>query len=145
MSGLLALAVREAAALYGVRPEALTAKGRSKAAVEPRQLAIYALRLGTGLPSTLIGPALGHADHSTVAYSARRAHERAQRDPVFRARALALSETLRAASRGAPAGSEELGLRRLSLTEIDGALEALDQARLALVTVRELALGAAGR
>jgi hypothetical protein len=142
VNALVALAVREAGALYGLAPDALTDGGRGrKTLTEPRQLVIYALRQATNLPAAAIAAALNRRDHTTVLYSARRAHERAARDPMFRARAIALVEILRAASRGGAAGHEELGLRRLSLTEIDGALAALDQARLALATVRDLATG----
>jgi chromosomal replication initiator protein len=71
---------------WGVTPEGLRSKTRTKNLTLPRQIAMYLARdlLGTQLME--IGHAFGGRDHSTVIHSIEKITEATQVDPVFKTR-----------------------------------------------------------
>jgi len=79
---------------FGVRPEQLKAKGRSKEVVLPRQLAMYLIRerLSASLPE--IGQFFGGRDHTTVLYAVQKIERQLKTDPKLKAAAEELLERL---------------------------------------------------
>src|SRR5205823_7174752 len=63
------------AAEWGVTPEGLQSKTRTKTLTTPRQVAMFLCRELLGLQLVEIGNAFGGRDHSTVIHSLERAQE----------------------------------------------------------------------
>jgi chromosomal replication initiator protein len=66
---------------WGVTPEGLRSKTRTKALTTPRQIAMYLMRELLGLQLVEIGAAFGGRDHSTVIHSLERVGEMLAGDP----------------------------------------------------------------
>jgi chromosomal replication initiator protein len=67
---------------WGVTPEGLRSKTRTKTLTTPRQIAMYLMRELLGLQLVEIGAAFGGRDHSTVIHSLERATEILASDPT---------------------------------------------------------------
>jgi chromosomal replication initiator protein len=83
---------------WGVTPDGLKSKTRTKTLTVPRQVAMHLCRELLGLQLVEIGSAFGGRDHSTVIHSLERATEAMAEDPAFGARVAKLRsmlETLR--------------------------------------------------
>ena len=97
--GLTMDAIQSAVAKeWGVTPDALKSKTRTKALTVPRQVAMHLAREMLGIQLVEIGNAFGGRDHSTVIHSIERAGEQVAAEESFRARVekvRALLETLR--------------------------------------------------
>jgi chromosomal replication initiator protein len=74
------------AAEWGVTPEGLQSKTRTKTLTTPRQVAMHLCRELLGLQLVEIGNAFGGRDHSTVIHSLERAQEMIGEDDIFRKR-----------------------------------------------------------
>ena len=74
------------AAEWGVTPEGLQSKTRTKTLTTPRQVAMWLRRELLALQLVEIGNAFGGRDHSTVIHSLERAVEMMNEDTGFRAR-----------------------------------------------------------
>lgn len=70
----------------GVTPEALCAKRRTHALVEPRQVAMHVCRAALGMTLHDIGARFGGRDHSTVIHAIDRVRTRLASDAGFAAR-----------------------------------------------------------
>jgi chromosomal replication initiator protein len=68
---------------WGVTPEGLRSKTRTKALTAPRQVAMYLMRELLGLQLVEIGGAFGGRDHSTVIHSLERVAAVVKEDPSF--------------------------------------------------------------
>ena len=68
---------------WGVTPEGLRSKTRTKALTTPRQVAMYLMRNLLGLQLVEIGAAFGGRDHSTVIHSLERVLAMMREDPSF--------------------------------------------------------------
>ncbi len=82
---------------WGVTPEGLRSKTRTKTLTTPRQIAMYLMRELLGLQLVEIGAAFGGRDHSTVIHSLERVAEMLAGDPAVAqrvARLRAMLETL---------------------------------------------------
>ena len=71
---------------WGVTPEGLRSKTRTKNLTVPRQVAMYLMRELLGMQLVEIGAAFGGRDHSTVIHSLERVGEMSQEDPAFASR-----------------------------------------------------------
>jgi chromosomal replication initiator protein len=89
------LIAQRVAAEWGVTPEALASKRRTKEVVEPRQVAMHLCREILGMTLTDIGAAFGGRDHSTVIHGLERVHAEMRFNPAFSARIRRLEEALR--------------------------------------------------
>jgi chromosomal replication initiator protein len=74
------------AAEWGVRPEALATKRRTRDLTVPRQVAMYLLKDLLDLSLVRIGALFGGRDHSTVIHSIRKVEQDMETDPSFAAR-----------------------------------------------------------
>jgi chromosomal replication initiator protein len=84
---------------WGVTPDGLKSKTRTKTLTVPRQVAMYFCRELLGLQLVEIGGAFGGRDHSTVIHSLERVSESMKDDPGFADRVVKLRgmlESLRA-------------------------------------------------
>jgi chromosomal replication initiator protein len=79
---------------WGVTPEGLRSKTRTKALTTPRQVAMYLMRELLGLQLVEIGAAFGGRDHSTVIHSLDRASSMLREDPAFALRVAKLRAQL---------------------------------------------------
>ena len=79
---------------WGVTPEGLRSKTRTKALTAPRQVAMYFMRELLGLQLVEIGAAFGGRDHSTVIHSLERVAGTLQEEPAFAQRVGKLRATL---------------------------------------------------
>jgi chromosomal replication initiator protein len=68
---------------WGVTPEGLRSKTRTKALTAPRQVAMYLMRELLGLQLVEIGAAFGGRDHSTVIHSLERVNGSMKEEPSF--------------------------------------------------------------
>ena len=68
---------------WGVTPEGLRSKTRTKALTTPRQVAMYFMRELLSLQLVEIGAAFGGRDHSTVIHSLERVAGTLKEEPVF--------------------------------------------------------------
>ena len=68
---------------WGVTPEGLRSKTRTKALTTPRQVAMYYMRELLGMQLVEIGGAFGGRDHSTVIHSLDRVLSMMKEDPSF--------------------------------------------------------------
>jgi chromosomal replication initiator protein len=80
---------------WGVKPEALASKRRTKDLTVPRQVAMYLLKELLDLPLVHIGDLFGGRDHSTVIHSIRKVRAAMEDDPAFRTRVEELERALR--------------------------------------------------
>jgi len=79
---------------WGVTPEGLRSKTRTKALTAPRQVAMHFMRELLGLQLVEIGAAFGGRDHSTVIHSLDRVAGMLNEDPFFAQRVGKLRATL---------------------------------------------------
>ncbi|HET8655667.1 MAG TPA: chromosomal replication initiator protein DnaA [Longimicrobiaceae bacterium] len=77
---------RKVAKAWGVSPEALQSKRRTKDLTVPRQVAMYLIKDLFDLPLVEIGKLFGGRDHSTVIHSISKVEEEMARDEGFRRR-----------------------------------------------------------
>ncbi|HWO89723.1 MAG TPA: chromosomal replication initiator protein DnaA [Gemmatimonadales bacterium] len=71
---------------WGVTPEGLRSKARTKRLTVPRQVAMYLARNVLGMQLVEIGQAFGGRDHSTVIHSVEKVERQLARDQSFRDR-----------------------------------------------------------
>jgi len=71
---------------WGVTPEGLRAKARTKTLTIPRQVAMYLARDMLGMQLVEIGQAFGGRDHSTVIHSVDKVERQMMRDRTFKER-----------------------------------------------------------
>lgn len=71
---------------WGVTPEGLRSKTRTKTLTLPRQIAMFLSRELLGTQLMEIGSAFGGRDHSTVIHSIEKISEATRSDPVFKTR-----------------------------------------------------------
>ena len=81
---------------WGVTPEGLRSKTRTKNLTVPRQIAMFLTRELLGTPLMEIGHAFGGRDHSTVIHSIEKITDATQSDPVFKTRVDKLRSMLEA-------------------------------------------------
>jgi chromosomal replication initiator protein len=86
-SALTVVGIQQAVAKeWGVTPEGLRSKSRTKHLTTPRQVAMYLIRELLGVQLVEIGGAFGGRDHSTVIHSLEKVTEMLEGDPDFRRR-----------------------------------------------------------
>jgi chromosomal replication initiator protein len=71
---------------WGVTPEGLRSKARTKTLTVPRQVAMYLARDMLGMQLVEIGQAFGGRDHSTVIHSVDKVERQMMRDRGFKER-----------------------------------------------------------
>jgi chromosomal replication initiator protein len=71
---------------WGITPDGLKSKTRTKTLTVPRQVAMHLAREMLGMQLVEIGNAFGGRDHSTVIHSIERTGELMTEDPAFRGR-----------------------------------------------------------
>jgi chromosomal replication initiator protein len=71
---------------WGVTPEGLRSKARTKTLTVPRQIAMYLARDMLGMQLVEIGQAFGGRDHSTVIHSVDKVERQMMRDRTFKER-----------------------------------------------------------
>jgi chromosomal replication initiator protein len=71
---------------WGVTPEGLRSKARTKTLTVPRQVAMFLARNLLGLQLVEIGQAFGGRDHSTVIHSVSKVEREMEHDRQFRDR-----------------------------------------------------------
>ena len=71
---------------WGVTPEGLRSKSRTKTLTVPRQVAMFLARDLLGMQLVEIGQAFGGRDHSTVIHSVGKVEHQMRRDRQFRER-----------------------------------------------------------
>lgn len=71
---------------WGVTPEGLKSKTRTKTLTLPRQIAMFLARELLGTQLMEIGSAFGGRDHSTVIHSIEKISDATQADPIFKSR-----------------------------------------------------------
>jgi len=71
---------------WGVTPEGLRSKARTKTLVIPRQVAMYLARDMLAMQLVEIGQAFGGRDHSTVIHSVDKVERQMMRDRTFKER-----------------------------------------------------------
>jgi chromosomal replication initiator protein len=71
---------------WGVTPEGLRSKARTKTLTVPRQVAMYLARNMLGMQLVEIGQAFGGRDHSTVIHSVDKVERQMVRDRTFKDR-----------------------------------------------------------
>jgi chromosomal replication initiator protein len=79
---------------WGVTPDGLKSKTRTKTLTVPRQAAMYLCREMLGLQLVEIGNAFGGRDHSTVIHSLERANQLLKTNTIFQDRVERLRSTL---------------------------------------------------
>jgi chromosomal replication initiator protein len=79
---------------FGVSPERMLSKDRSKDIALPRQIAMYLLREQAGVSLPKIGEELGGRDHTTVIYACDKVANLIERDERLRRQVLQLSEQI---------------------------------------------------
>ena len=89
------MVARRVAAEWGVTPEALSGKRRTKEVVEPRQVAMHLCREILGMTLADIGAVFGGRDHSTVIHGLERVQAEMRFNPAFSARVRRLEESFR--------------------------------------------------
>ena len=81
---------------WGVTPEGLRSKTRTKVLTVPRQIAMFLTRDLLGTQLIEIGNAFGGRDHSTVIHSIDKTNETLRSDPVFKTRVFKIRAILEA-------------------------------------------------
>ncbi len=84
------------AAAWGVTPEALASRRRTKDITMPRQVAMYLIRELLDLSLSRTGELFGGRDHSTVIHSVNKVEGKLEEDPDFARRVEALRQSLEA-------------------------------------------------
>jgi chromosomal replication initiator protein len=79
---------------WGVTPEGLRSKTRTKTLTLPRQIAMFLARELLGTQLMEIGHAFGGRDHSTVIHSIEKITEATRADPLFKTRVDKVRSTL---------------------------------------------------
>lgn len=79
---------------WGVTPEGLRSKTRTKTLTLPRQIAMFLSRELLGTQLMEIGSAFGGRDHSTVIHSIEKISEATRNDPIFKTRVDKVRSTL---------------------------------------------------
>lgn len=93
--GLTMAAIQQVVAReWGVTPDGLKSKTRTKTLTVPRQVAMHLCRELLGVQLVEIGAAFGGRDHSTVIHSLERVAESSASDPVFAERVARCRATL---------------------------------------------------
>ena len=82
---------------WGVTPEGLRSKARTKTLTIPRQVAMYLARDMLGMQLVEIGQAFGGRDHSTVIHSVDKVERQMMRDRSFKERVEMARQELSAA------------------------------------------------
>ncbi len=87
--------IREVVARHwGVKPEGLSSKRRTKDLTVPRQVAMFLIKEILDTPLVAIGEVFGGRDHSTVIHSIRKVEQQIESDPEFAARVVEARELL---------------------------------------------------
>jgi len=86
---------RRVADEWGVTPDLLQSKKRTKNLTVPRQIAMYLIKEAFDLPLVEIGKLFGGRDHSTVIHSIAKVEEDLRNDPALRERVEALRASMR--------------------------------------------------
>ncbi len=82
---LTPIAVRtRVAERFGVKPEGLSSKRRTRDLTVPRQVAMYLIKELLDTPLVQIGEVFGGRDHSTVIHSIRKVEDKIDKDEEFR-------------------------------------------------------------
>ncbi|MEQ9569344.1 MAG: helix-turn-helix domain-containing protein, partial [Longimicrobiales bacterium] len=93
--------VREVVAKeWGVKPEGLASKRRTKDLTVPRQVAMFLIKEILDTPLVAIGEVFGGRDHSTVIHSIRKVEETMAEDGEFAARVAGTRELLQGSDGG---------------------------------------------
>jgi chromosomal replication initiator protein len=79
---------------WGVSPEGLQSKKRTKDLTVPRQVAMYLIKELFGLSLVEIGKLFGGRDHSTVIHSIAKVEEEIAREPAFRQKVESVRQSL---------------------------------------------------
>jgi len=90
---------KEICSAYGVSPEALAGKTKSRPLVIARHVGMYLSRKLTGSTYAVIGEAFGGRDHSTVIYACRKVRAEVRRTRQFADRLVEIEENLLEVSR----------------------------------------------
>jgi len=79
---------------FGITPEKLLGRDRSRAAALPRQVVMYLLRQEANVSLPQIGEAMGGRDHTTVMYACEKVADMIERDDRLRRQVLQIRERL---------------------------------------------------
>jgi chromosomal replication initiator protein len=82
------------AASFGITPEKLLGRDRTRAAALPRQVVMYLLRQEANVSLPQIGEAMGGRDHTTVMYACDKVADLIERDDRLRRQVLQIRERL---------------------------------------------------
>ena len=80
---------------YNIAPESIKGKRRTNSIVVPRQVAMYLIRILTGMPLADIGKIFGNRDHTTVLYACDRVKDMIETDIEIARAVQELEEELR--------------------------------------------------
>jgi len=86
--------VNVVASAFGITPEKLMGRDRSRKAALPRQVVMYLLRQEANVSLPQIGEALGGRDHTTVIYACEKVADLIERDDRLRRQVLQIREEL---------------------------------------------------
>ncbi len=86
--------IETVAAAYGMTPEILIGRDRTKTIAEARQIAMYLMREETDASLPAIGNSLGGRDHTTVMYGCEKVADLVERDDSIRRQIITLRERL---------------------------------------------------
>jgi len=93
--------VRVVARVFGLTPERLLGRDRSKEVALPRQVAMYLLRQEGNVSLPQIGEAIGGRDHTTVMYACDKIADMLERDDRLRRQVIQIREQLFGRARAA--------------------------------------------
>lgn len=86
--------IRAVAEVFGLSPEELVGRGRSRDVALPRQVAMYLMREEVNASLPQIGEVLGGRDHTTVMYACEKVADMIERDDRLRRQVLQIREHL---------------------------------------------------
>ncbi len=86
--------IRAVAEVFGLSPEELIGRGRSRDVALPRQVAMYLMREEVNASLPQIGEVLGGRDHTTVMYACEKVADMIERDDRLRRQVLQIREHL---------------------------------------------------
>ena len=86
--------IRAVAEVFGLSPEELVGRGRSRDVALPRQVAMYLMREEVNASLPQIGAVLGGRDHTTVMYACEKVADMIERDDRLRRQVLQIREHL---------------------------------------------------
>jgi chromosomal replication initiator protein len=86
--------VNVVASAFGITPEKLMGRDRTRAAALPRQVVMYLLRQEANVSLPQIGEAMGGRDHTTVMYACEKVADMIERDDRLRRQVLQIREQL---------------------------------------------------